>query len=64
MNLVETLELCGLDRDEYQLNESVDVEALARLVHSSADDIEVRVSVEGIPLRVTPTGVQCVDSNT
>jgi hypothetical protein len=57
LDIVETLETCGLCRDEYQLQEYVDVDALETLVSNSDGNIEVRVTVEGISLAVTSDGV-------
>ncbi|RKD85912.1 HalOD1 output domain-containing protein [Halopiger aswanensis] len=57
VELVETLEAAGLDRDEYRLYDYVDVEALEQLLTDSNSDIEVRVTVAGVQIAVTPTGV-------
>jgi hypothetical protein len=57
VEIVETLEAHGLASDSYQLHDAVDVEALERLLASSAGDVEVRFTVEGIQLVVTHDGV-------
>lgn len=57
VEIVETLEANGLPKDSYQLHDSIDVEALERLISSSAGDVEVRFTVEGIRLAVTKDGV-------
>jgi hypothetical protein len=57
LDIVETLETCGLCRDEYQLQEYVDVDALEQIVSSSDGDVEVRVTVEGVSLSVSKDGV-------
>lgn len=57
VDIVETLETCGLDSDEYQLYEYVDIEALEQLLNSSSGDVEVQFTVEGIQLAVTPEGI-------
>jgi len=57
VDIVETLEAHGLPSDSYQLHDAVDVEALERLLVSSAGDVEVRFTVEGIQLVVTQDGV-------
>ncbi|PGF14566.1 hypothetical protein CP556_20930 [Natrinema sp. CBA1119] len=57
VDIIETLEACGLDRDEYQLYDAVDVEALEQILHSSSRDVEVQFTVEGIRLVVTPDSV-------
>lgn len=50
--LVETLEESGMDPDEYQLYDSVDIEALERLIASTDDPIEIRLTVEGVRLLI------------
>ena len=57
VELVEILDAHGLASDSYQLHDAVDVEALERLLASSAGDVEVRFTVEGIQLAVTQDGV-------
>jgi len=46
VDIIETLEACGLDRHEYQLNDSVDVEALEQVLHSSSGDAKVQFTVK------------------
>lgn len=55
-DIVETLEAFGLDPDEFQLYDTIDVEALDRLL-SSTTDVEVRFTVEGVRLVATPERV-------
>ena len=55
--IIETLEACGLDRDDYQLYDTVDPEALEQLLDSSTRDLEVRFTVEGIRIAVTSDGI-------
>ena len=57
VEIVDTLETCGLEHDAYQLHDYVDVEALDRALHSSNEDVEVRFTVDGIQLAVTPERV-------
>ena len=57
VEIVETLEAHGLASDSYQLHDAVDVEALEQLLASSAGDVEVRFTVEGVQLVVTHDGV-------
>ncbi|WP_233255113.1 HalOD1 output domain-containing protein [Halopenitus persicus] len=57
VEIVGTLERYGLDCNDYQLYDFVDVEALAQLLNSASSDIEVRFTVEGIQLIATPEGV-------
>ena len=57
VEIVETLEVHGLPSDSYQLHDAVDVEALEQLLASSAGDVEIRFTVEGIQLAVTHDGV-------
>jgi len=70
VEIIETLETCGLEDDAYQLHDYVDVDALEQLVSSSDGDITVQFTVEGIPLEVSLDGVvdvivedesECVD---
>lgn len=61
LEIVDALASRGLEYDEYQLHDVLDVEALARLRASSTGHVEVRFSVEGVPLLVTPAGVEVRD---
>jgi hypothetical protein len=58
VDIIETLETCGLDRDDYQLQDWVDVEALEQLLASSNGDISVRFTVRDVQLVATPNEVQ------
>jgi hypothetical protein len=60
VEIIETLEACGLDRDDYQLQDWVDVEALEQLLATSQDDISVRFTVRDIQLLATPNGIQVI----
>lgn len=55
--IVETLKTCGVSYDEYQLHDTVGVEAVEQLMASANDDVEVRFAVKGVPLSITPSGV-------
>ena len=57
VELIETLEACGLEDDAYQLHDYVDVEALQQLLASADGDVVVQFTVEGIQLHVSPDGV-------
>jgi hypothetical protein len=57
VDIVDTLETCGLERDEYQLHDATDVEALEQFLASASSDVEVQFTVEGIRLVVTPDSV-------
>jgi hypothetical protein len=57
IEIVETLEACGLEYDAYQLHEYVDVEALDQLLASSDGNITVQFTVEGVQLKVSPESV-------
>ncbi|WP_128904726.1 hypothetical protein [Halobellus captivus] len=61
VEIIETLESCGVDRDQYQLHDYLDVEAFEQLVAGSSGAVEVRVTVEGIQLAVTGDAVEIVD---
>lgn len=58
LEIVTTLEEEGVDRDEYQLHQVIDVEALEQLVDSAGDDLEVRFSVGNFRLCVTQSDVE------
>ncbi len=57
VEIVETLEACGLDRGTYQLYDHVDIEALEKLLASTSGDTEVRFTIEGIRVTVTSDAV-------
>ncbi|WP_262181292.1 hypothetical protein [Haloarcula laminariae] len=58
IDIIETLETYGLDRDDYQLQDWVDVEALEQVLASSKGDISVRFTVRDVQLVATPDEVQ------
>lgn len=60
VEIVDRLETCGLDRDDYQLYDAVDVEALEQLLTSANENIEVQLTVKGVRLALTPDGVNRV----
>lgn len=51
--IVTALEEHGLDRNSYQLNNSIDVDALTRVVSSTDHKFEVVFTVEGYHVTVT-----------
>ncbi|ELZ16026.1 HalOD1 output domain-containing protein [Natrinema limicola] len=59
--IIIALEEQGLDRDEYQLQRVIDVEALERLVDSMGPqtdtDLEIRFSIGEFRVIVTPSDV-------
>jgi len=63
VEIVDALETYGLERDAYQLHDYVDIEALEQTLHSSSEDVEVRFTVDGIRLAVTPESVDLVANN-
>ncbi|ELY99566.1 HalOD1 output domain-containing protein [Natrialba aegyptia] len=58
--IVDALETAGLDRDEYQLQQVIDVEALEQLVDSANDDLEIRFSVGEFRVLVTQSDVRAL----
>jgi len=61
VEIIETLETCGLEDDAYQLHDYVDVDALSNSWFPSSDgDITVQFTVEGIPLEVSLDGVDVI----
>ena len=59
--IVRTLENEGIPRDAYQLGREFDPEALARLLDSAENAIEVRLEAQGVSLAVTNRGVWATD---
>ncbi|WP_239642074.1 HalOD1 output domain-containing protein [Natrinema versiforme] len=57
IDIIETLEACGLDRNDYQLYDAVDVDVLEQILNSSSGNVEVQFTGEGIRLSVTPESV-------
>lgn len=62
LRIVETLEDEGVSQESYRLQETVDVEALERLVDSADDDVAVRLTVRGVRLEVTPVEVRVLET--
>ncbi|ELY93125.1 HalOD1 output domain-containing protein [Natrialba taiwanensis] len=61
--IVDALETEGLDRDEYQLQRVIDVEALEQLVDSANDDLEIRFSVGEFRVLVTQSDVRILTNS-
>ncbi|GAB7017972.1 hypothetical protein JCM18750_08330 [Halostagnicola bangensis] len=61
VDIVRTLEKQGVPRDSYQLASEFDPEALARLIQSGGEKVEVRLEVRGVSLVVTNLGVRVTD---
>jgi len=61
IDIIETLEAQGLDREKSQLYDYIDVDALEQLLYSSNGNVEVQFAVEEIRLTVTPEGVDVLD---
>ncbi|MDL0136097.1 hypothetical protein PNQ20_04420 [Halobacterium salinarum] len=57
IEIIETLEACGIEEDTYQLHDYVDLDALEQLLASPNDDISVQFTVEGVQLDVSPKSV-------
>ncbi|WP_254526012.1 HalOD1 output domain-containing protein [Natrinema caseinilyticum] len=61
LEILNALEEQGLDRDEYQLQRVIDVEALERLIDSTGPqtdtDLEIRFSVGEFRILVTRSDV-------
>ena len=62
LEIITALEEQGLDRDEYQLQQVIDAEALERLVDSTGPqtDLEIRYSVSEFREVVTSSSVVTV----
>ena len=63
VDIVRTLEKEGVPRDTYQLGREFDPEALARLLETGGDAVEVRLEVRGVSLLVTKYGVWVTDED-
>ena len=61
VDIVRTLEKEGVPRDAYQLGREFDPEALAQLLETGGDAVEVRLEVRGVSLAVTSHGVWVTD---
>jgi len=61
VDLIETLEAQGLDREESQLYDYIDVDALEQILYSSNGNVEIQFTVEEIRLTVTPERVDVLD---
>ncbi|WP_254534054.1 HalOD1 output domain-containing protein [Natrinema gelatinilyticum] len=59
LEIIKALEEQGLDRNEYQLQRVIDVEALKRIVDSTVPqtDLEIRFSVGEFRILVTESDV-------
>ncbi|MDL0141720.1 HalOD1 output domain-containing protein [Halobacterium salinarum] len=57
IEIIETLEACGIEEDTYQLHDYVDLDALEQLLASPNDNISVQFTVEGVQLDVSPKSV-------
>lgn len=55
--IIEELEACEVERETYELNDVVDVDALHRIMQTGSG-VRVAVTVEGVRLTVTPAGVR------
>jgi|AntRauMinimDraft_4_1070384.scaffolds.fasta_scaffold00847_2 hypothetical protein len=62
INIIETLEAQGLDREEFQLHDYIDVDALEQILYSSTEEVEIQFTVEEIRLAVTPESVALLKS--
>jgi len=61
LRIVETLEAHGVPSDTYQLHNTIDIEALTRLLASADQAVAVRVTVQGIRLEITSDTVRVVE---
>ncbi|WP_197075908.1 hypothetical protein [Halostagnicola sp. A56] len=61
VDIVRTLENEGVPPDSYQLGREFDPEALARLLETGGNSVEVRLEVQGVSLVVTKQAVWATD---
>lgn len=66
VEIVDILEEHGIDQEMYTLHDYIDLDALEELIYSEDASIEVRLTIEGVQLSITPHGVQALNglSNT
>ncbi|SFS68882.1 hypothetical protein [Halostagnicola kamekurae] len=62
LDIVRTLEKQGVPRDSYQLGREFDPEALARLLETGGDSVEVRLEIRDVSLVVTNLGARVAES--
>lgn len=58
VEIIETLERCGLEDGDYNLQDWVDVDALLQLLTSSKGDVSVRFTVQNVELIATPDDIR------
>ncbi|AHG00706.1 hypothetical protein HALLA_05290 [Halostagnicola larsenii XH-48] len=63
VDIVRTLEKEGIPRESYQLGREFDPEALARLLETGGDAVEVRLEIHDVSLVVTKQGVWVTDED-
>lgn len=61
VEIVDVLEAHGVDSDTYTIYEYIDPDALERVVTSSHESLEIRLTIEGIRLSITHGGVRSLD---
>lgn len=61
VQITTLLETYGIDDRSYQVYDTFDVDALSTLRQSGPADLEVRFSIEGVPLVVTKNDVRVAD---
>lgn len=57
IGIVDVLEAHGIDSGTYTIYEYINPDALERVVASSHDSLEIRLTIEGIQLSITQHGV-------
>lgn len=61
VEIVDALEDHDIDHETYTLHDHVDLDALEGVLSSENADIEVRLAIEGVQLRITRHGVEARD---
>lgn len=61
VQITTLLEALGIDDRSYQVYDTVDIEALDTLRQSGPADLEIRFSIEGVPLVVTKNDVRVAE---
>ena len=63
IEIIDVLEAYGIDHDTYALQDYIDVDALEQLVTSEDADLEIRLTIEGIQLRITRYDVHAINQS-
>lgn len=63
IEIIDVLEAYGIDHETYALHDYIDVDALEQLIASEDANLEIRLTIEGIQLRITRYGVHALNQS-